>query len=88
MYPSPYILRVIKVWKMRWVKHVAHVAEESIAYPKDRNYLEDYTKVNLKETEWGSVDWINLARDKHTRQSVMEHGNKTSGVIKRWEFLD
>jgi len=46
---------------MRWVKHVAHMAEESITYPKDRNYLEDYTKVNLRETEWESMDWINLA---------------------------
>jgi hypothetical protein len=27
LYSSPHILQVIKPWKMRWVKHVAHMAE-------------------------------------------------------------
>jgi hypothetical protein len=61
--------------------------EESITYIKDRNYLENYTEVNLKETEWESMDWINLARDTDTWQSVVQHGNKASGAIKCREFL-
>jgi len=33
--------------------------------------LEDKTTMNLKGTEWERMDWINLARDKDTWQSVV-----------------
>jgi hypothetical protein len=79
---------VIKPWKTRQVKHVARMVEGSNKNPKDRNYLEDNTTMNLKETEWERKSWINLPRDKGTRQSVVEHGNKMSSAIKCREFLD
>jgi hypothetical protein len=44
---------------------------ERNTYSKDRNYLKDNTDVKLKEMEWESMDWINLAQDKGTRQSVV-----------------
>jgi len=44
LYPSPHILRVIKPWKMNWVKHVARMTGGSNTYPKDRNYLENNIK--------------------------------------------
>jgi hypothetical protein len=80
LYPSPHILQVIKPWKIGWVKHVAHMAERNM-HLKDKDYLEDNTKVNLKETEWESVDRINLARDKGTWQSVVNIVIQTSRAI-------
>jgi hypothetical protein len=43
---------------MRWVKHVACMAEGSKRYSKDRNYLEDNTTTNLKKQN-GSA-WTGL----------------------------
>jgi hypothetical protein len=36
----------------------------------------DNVKINLRETGWGGMDWINLA------------DNELLGIIKCWEVLD
>jgi hypothetical protein len=38
----------------------------------------DNIKIDLRETGWGGMDWIDLAQDR-------EHGNKLLGSIKRWQ---
>jgi hypothetical protein len=37
-------------------------------------------KMDLRETGWGSMNWIDLAHDR-------ERGNEPSGCIKCWEIL-
>jgi hypothetical protein len=41
-------------------------------------------KMDLREIEWGGMDWIDLAQDRGS----CEHGNETSGSIKCWEILE
>jgi hypothetical protein len=44
----------------------------------------DSINMDLVETEWGSVDWIGLARDRDMWRAVLECGNEPSGSIKCW----
>jgi hypothetical protein len=77
LYSSPNIIRQIKSRRMRWVGHVAHMGEERNVYrvlmgkperkrpigrPKRR--WEDGIRMDLREIDWGSVDWIQLAQDR------------------------
>jgi hypothetical protein len=77
LYSSPGIVRLIKVKRMRWVGHVAHVGEVRGAYsilvgwPEGRRPLgtprcrwEDNIKMDLGEIGFWDVDWINLAQDR------------------------
>jgi hypothetical protein len=74
LYSSPNIVRVIKSRRMRWVGHVAHMAEGRGMYrvlvgkPEGRRPLgrprhrwEDSIKMNLQEVGCGGMDWIELA---------------------------
>ena len=36
-----------------------------------RRKWENNIKINLKELEWDSVDWINLARDRENRRELV-----------------
>jgi hypothetical protein len=38
-------------------------------------------KMDLREIEWGGMDWIDLAQDR-------DHSNEPSDSIKRWEVLE
>jgi hypothetical protein len=62
---------------MRWVGHVAHMGEERnvnkvlMGKPEGRWPLgrpryrrEDGIRMYLKENGWGSVEWIQFARDR------------------------
>jgi hypothetical protein len=77
LYPSPSIIRMIKSRRMRWAWHVARMGEKRNAYrilvgkpevkrplgrPRDR--WVDNVKMDLRETGWGGIDWINLAQDR------------------------
>jgi hypothetical protein len=78
LYSSPSIVRVIKArMMMRWVGHVACMAEVRGAYnilvvrPEGRRPLrrprhrwEDNIKMDLREIGFGDVDWIHLAQDR------------------------
>jgi hypothetical protein len=82
LYSSPNIIWQIKSRRMRWAGHVARMGEETKVYkvlmgkpegkrPLRRSRWEDGIRMNLREIVWGSVDWIQLARDKgHWRALV------------------
>jgi hypothetical protein len=48
----------------------------------------DNIKIDLRETGWDGMDWIDLAEDRGPVESSCERGNKPSGSIKRWEVLE
>jgi hypothetical protein len=77
LYSSPSIVRVIKARRMRWAGHVARMGEVRgacnilVGRPEGRGPLgrprrrwEDNIKLDLRETGFGAVDWINLAQDR------------------------
>jgi hypothetical protein len=61
---------------MRWTGHVAHVGAEGSVYgvfvgnperkkplSRPRRKWQDNIKINFREREQGSMDWINVAQD-------------------------
>ena len=77
MYTSPNILRVIKLRRMGWAGHVAHMGEEMGVYrvlvgkPEGRRPLGRprrrwvyNIRMDLQEVECGCMDWIELAQDR------------------------
>ena len=75
LYCSPSIVRVIKLRRMRWAGHVAHMGEERGAYRvlvgkpegkrplgRPRRRWVDNIRMDLQEAEYGYVDWIGLAQ--------------------------
>jgi hypothetical protein len=77
LYCSPNIISQIKSRRMRWAGHVARMGEESNVYRvlmrkpegkrpfrRSRRRWEDGIRMDLRETGWGSVDWIQLAQDR------------------------
>jgi hypothetical protein len=78
LYSSPNIIRQIKSRRMRWAGYVARMGEERNVYrilmgkPEEKRLLErprrrweDGIRMDLRETGWGSVDWIQLAQDRY-----------------------
>jgi hypothetical protein len=80
LYCSPIIVRVIRLRRMRWAGHVAHMGEGRGAYSvfvgkhegkrpllRPRHRWEDNIKMDLQEVRCGDMDWIELAqgRDRH-----------------------
>jgi hypothetical protein len=74
---SPSIIRVIKSRLMRWERHIARMGEKSNAYDilvakpdgkrplgRIRRKWVDNIKMDLRETGWDSMDWIDLVRDR------------------------
>jgi hypothetical protein len=77
LYSSPNIIRQIKSRIMRWAGHVARMGEERNVYrllmrkpegkrplERPRRRWEDGIRMDLRETDWGSVDWIQMAQDR------------------------
>jgi len=77
LYSLPYIIRVVKSRRMRWVGHVAHMGERRGAHRvlvgkpegkrplgRPRCRLEDNIKMNLWEVGGGG-DWMELAQDRN-----------------------
>jgi hypothetical protein len=75
LYCSQSIIRIIKSRRIRWVGHVARTGEKRKAYrilvgkpegkrPLGRPRWEDIIKMDLRETGWGGMDWIDLAQDR------------------------
>jgi hypothetical protein len=77
LYSSPNIIRQIKSRRMRWVGHMVCMGEERNLYRvlmgkpegkrplgRPRRRWEDGIRMDLRETDWGNVDWIQLAQDR------------------------
>jgi hypothetical protein len=77
LYSSPSIIRMIKSRRMRWAGHLARMREKSYAYSilvgkpegkrplgRPRRGWADNTEMDLRETGWGGMDWIDLAQDR------------------------
>jgi hypothetical protein len=69
------VSRMIKSRRMRWAGHVARMGEKRNAYrifvgksegkrPLGRPRWKDNIKMDLRETGWGGMDWIDLAQDR------------------------
>jgi len=84
LYCSPYIVRVIKLRTMRWVRHVARMGESIVLYRvlvrkhegtsplgKFRLRWEDNIKTDLQEVGCGGIDWIALAQDRERWRTVV-----------------
>jgi hypothetical protein len=48
----------------------------------------DNVKIDLREIEWGGMDWLDLAQDGVPARYSCERGNEPSGSIKCWEVLE
>jgi hypothetical protein len=77
LYSSSNIIRQIKSRRMRWAGHVARIGEERNVYrvlvgkPEGKRSLgtprrrwEYGIRMDLRETGWASVEWIQLAQDR------------------------
>jgi hypothetical protein len=75
LYGSPSIIRIIMSRRMRWAGKVARMARRN-AYRvlvgkarrkettrRPRRRWEDNIRMELREIEWGGIDWIDLAQD-------------------------
>jgi hypothetical protein len=76
LYVSPNIIGMINSKRKIWAVHVAQMGAKRNAYRRlvgkperkiplgrPRCRWEDNIKVDLRETEWGGIDWIDVAQD-------------------------
>jgi hypothetical protein len=84
LYSSPDIIRQVKSRRMRWAGHVARMREERNVFRvlmgkpegkrplgRPRRRWEDGIRIDLRETGWGIVDWIQLAQDRDRWRDVV-----------------
>jgi hypothetical protein len=84
LYSSPNINRQIKSRTMRWAGHVALMGEDRNVYrvlmekPEEKRLLgrprrrwEDGTRTDLREIDWGSVEWTQLAHDRDRLRALV-----------------
>jgi hypothetical protein len=84
LYSSPDIFGQIKSRRMRRAGHVAHMGEERkvcevlVGKPKGKRPLgrsrlrwEEGINMDLREIDWGDVEWIQLAQDTDRWQSLV-----------------
>jgi hypothetical protein len=66
LYSSLSIIRMIKSRRMRWAGHVAYMEEPEGKRPLGgpRRRWVDNIKMDLREIEWGGMDWIDLTEDR------------------------
>jgi hypothetical protein len=73
---SPNIIRMIKPRRMRWARHVARMGKRNtyrvlVGKPggktpvgRPRRRLEDNIKIDLREVQRGTMDWIHLTQNR------------------------
>jgi hypothetical protein len=59
--------------------------EETSPPGRPRHRWVDNIKIDVTETEWDGMDWIDLAQD---RDQWRAHGNGPSSSIKCWEVFE
>jgi hypothetical protein len=76
LYTSPRIIRMIKSKRMRWARHLARMgkrnayrtlvgkSEENRPLGGPRHRWVGNMKIDLRETGWANMDWIDLAQDR------------------------
>jgi hypothetical protein len=77
LHSSPSIIRMFKSRRMRWAGHVARMGAKRNAYKilvgnpegkgslgRPRHRWVDNIKMDLREIEWGDMDWIDLAQNR------------------------
>jgi hypothetical protein len=77
LYSLPNIVWVMKLRRMRWAGHVAHMGERGgvcrvlVEKPEDTEKLgkhrcrwEDNIKMDLQEVGWRGMDWVDLAQER------------------------
>jgi hypothetical protein len=75
---------MIKSRRMRWAGHVARMGEKRNAYRilvgkpevkrplgRPRRRWVDNIKMDLRETGWDGMDWIDLAQDRNQRRGLV-----------------
>jgi hypothetical protein len=48
---------------------------------RPRHSWENNTRIDLRETEWYVIDWVNLAPDRRSMVYPSEHGNESLGFV-------
>jgi hypothetical protein len=94
LYSSPNIIREMKSRRMRCTGHVARMGEERKVYnvlmrkperkrplERSRRRWEDGIRMDLREIVWGSVEWIQLARDRNRWPGSCKYGFEPSGSV-------
>jgi hypothetical protein len=84
LYSSPSIIRIIKARRMGWAGHVTRIGEKKnacrllVGKPEGRRSLGrtrrrwlDNIRMYLVEVEWGNVDWIGLAQNRHRWRALV-----------------
>jgi hypothetical protein len=83
VYPSSSIIRMIKTRRMQWLGHVAGMGEKNtfrvlMGKPEEkkpvgrpRRKWVDNIKINLKETEWVGMNWIDVAQYEDQWKSLL-----------------
>jgi hypothetical protein len=70
LYSAPSIIRMIKSRRVRWAWHVAGM---HIGYwwGRPRRRWVDNIKMDLRDTGWDGVDWIDIAQDRDHRRALV-----------------
>ena len=81
---SPNIIRLIKSRRMRWVGHVAHMGawrgvhrvlvrkpEGLRPFGRPKYGWENNIYIDLQAVGWVGMDWIDLAQDRNSWQSLV-----------------
>jgi hypothetical protein len=55
---------------------------------RPRRMWMDNVKMDLGETGWGGIDWIDLAQDKDQWRAVLNTVMNIPSFIKYWEVLE
>jgi hypothetical protein len=100
-YSSPSIIRLIRSRGMRWAEHVARMGEKRNVYSllagepegkrplgKPRRRWLENIKMNLVETEWGGVDWIDLAQERQKWRALVNAVMNLMVPNKGWETIE
>jgi hypothetical protein len=96
LYSSPSIIRIIKLWRMRWAGHVARMGENGNVYRllvgkpegkrplgRPRRRWMNIIRMDLGEMGWGDVYWTDLAI-----RNILELSIEPSCSIKCWETIE